>query len=98
MLGNSLRAHLRLALLRAFLPVSSPAWWSGTVPGKGVNWASPPSSSQCSVPGAVEHPLDHSSLRQLVLENYLQKDRGKDPQDALLEKADELRGKKKVIG
>nr|XP_006970820.2 coiled-coil domain-containing protein 63 isoform X1 [Peromyscus maniculatus bairdii] len=46
----------------------------------------------------VEHPLDHSSLRQLVLENYLQKDRGKDPQDALLEKADELRGKKKVIG
>ncbi|XP_059109163.1 coiled-coil domain-containing protein 63 [Peromyscus eremicus] len=46
----------------------------------------------------VEHPLDHSSLRQLVLENYLQKDRGKDLQDALLEKADELRAKKKVVG
>ncbi|XP_036028402.1 coiled-coil domain-containing protein 63 isoform X2 [Onychomys torridus] len=46
----------------------------------------------------VEYPLDHSSLRQLVLENYLQKDRGKDLQDALLEKADELRAKKKVVG
>ncbi|XP_036028404.1 coiled-coil domain-containing protein 63 isoform X4 [Onychomys torridus] len=55
-------------------------------------------SSQCSVLGAVEYPLDHSSLRQLVLENYLQKDRGKDLQDALLEKADELRAKKKVVG
>ncbi|KAL6042319.1 hypothetical protein STEG23_012805 [Scotinomys teguina] len=46
----------------------------------------------------VEHPLDHSSLRQLVLENYLQKDRGKDPQDTLLEKVDDLRPKKKVVG
>ncbi|XP_052610903.1 coiled-coil domain-containing protein 63 [Peromyscus californicus insignis] len=43
----------------------------------------------------VEHPLDHSSLRQLVLENYLQKDRGKDLQDALLEKADELRPRRR---
>nr|XP_048303345.1 coiled-coil domain-containing protein 63 isoform X1 [Myodes glareolus] len=46
----------------------------------------------------VEQPLDHSSLRQLVLENYLQKDRGKDPQDTLSEKGDELRPKKKVVG
>ncbi|KAH0502287.1 Coiled-coil domain-containing protein 63 [Microtus ochrogaster] len=46
----------------------------------------------------VEQPLDHSSLRQLVLENYLHKDRGKDPQDTLSEKGDELRPKKKVVG
>ncbi|XP_038202313.1 coiled-coil domain-containing protein 63 isoform X2 [Arvicola amphibius] len=46
----------------------------------------------------VEQPLDHSSLRQLVLENYLQKDRGKDPQDTLSEKGDELRPKKKMVG
>ncbi|EGW07439.1 Coiled-coil domain-containing protein 63 [Cricetulus griseus] len=46
----------------------------------------------------VDYPLDHSSLRQLVLENYLQKDRGKDPQDTLSEKGDELKPKKKVVG
>ncbi|XP_057620570.1 coiled-coil domain-containing protein 63 isoform X1 [Chionomys nivalis] len=46
----------------------------------------------------VEQPLDYSSLRQLVLENYLHKDRGKDPQDTLSEKGDELRPKKKVVG
>ncbi|XP_038945387.1 coiled-coil domain-containing protein 63 isoform X2 [Rattus norvegicus] len=45
----------------------------------------------------VEYPLDHSSLRQLVLENYLQKERGKEPQETLLEKGDEIRVKKKVI-
>ncbi|XP_021487064.1 coiled-coil domain-containing protein 63 [Meriones unguiculatus] len=46
----------------------------------------------------VDHPLDHSTLRQLVLENYLQKERAKDPQDSILEKGDELRLKKKMIG
>lgn len=72
--------------------------WSDTVPGKEVSWVSTPSSSQSSVLGTVEQPLDHSSLRHLVLENYLQKDCGKDPQDTLSEKGDELRPKKKVIG
>lgn len=75
-----------------------PAWWSDTVPGKEVSWASTPSCSQCSFLGTVDYPLDHSSLRQLVLENYLQKDRGKDPQDTLSEKGDELKPKKKVVG
>lgn len=97
MLGNSLRAHLCLELSRAFHTTPSSSW-SGTVPGKEVSWVSTPSSSQSSVLGAVEQPLDHSSLRQLVLENYLQKDRGKDPQDTLSEKGDELRPKKKVVG
>lgn len=62
-----------------------------------MSWVPTPSSSQSSVLGAVEYPLDHSSLRQLVLENYLQKERGKEPQETLLEKGDEIRVKKKVI-
>ncbi|XP_031193616.1 coiled-coil domain-containing protein 63 isoform X3 [Mastomys coucha] len=46
----------------------------------------------------VEYPLDHSSLRQLVLENYLQRERVKELQDTMSEKGDEIRLKKKVIG
>ncbi|XP_028621794.1 coiled-coil domain-containing protein 63 [Grammomys surdaster] len=44
----------------------------------------------------VDYPLDHSSLRQLVLENYLQRERGKELQDTMSEKGDEIRLKKKV--
>lgn len=63
-----------------------------------MSWAPNPSSSQSSVLGAVEYPLDHSSLRQLVLENYLQRERVKELQDTMSEKGDEIRLKKKVIG
>ncbi|XP_076778865.1 coiled-coil domain-containing protein 63 [Arvicanthis niloticus] len=42
----------------------------------------------------VDYPLDHSSLRQLVLENYLQRERGKELQDTISEKGDEIRLKK----
>ncbi|XP_008845766.1 coiled-coil domain-containing protein 63 [Nannospalax galili] len=46
----------------------------------------------------VDHPLDHSSLWQLVLKNYLQRDHSKDPHsDNLSEKGDELSPKKKVV-
>lgn len=63
-----------------------------------MSWAPTPSSSQSSVLGAVDYPLDHSSLRQLVLENYLQRERGKELQDTMSEKGDEIRLKRKVIG
>lgn len=61
-----------------------------------MSWVPTPSSSQISVLGAVDYPLDHSSLRQLVLENYLQRERGKELQDTMSEKGDEIRLKKKV--
>ncbi|XP_074258057.1 coiled-coil domain-containing protein 63 isoform X1 [Saimiri boliviensis] len=46
----------------------------------------------------VEQPLDHSSLRQLVLDNYILKEnRMKESRgDSLPEKADELRARKRV--
>lgn len=59
-----------------------------------MSWVPAPSSSQSSVLGAVDYPLDHSSLRQLVLENYLQRERGKELQDTMSEKGDEIRLKK----
>uniref|UniRef100_A0A8C6H1I8 ODAD1 central coiled coil region domain-containing protein n=1 Tax=Mus spicilegus TaxID=10103 RepID=A0A8C6H1I8_MUSSI len=46
----------------------------------------------------VDYPLDHSTLRQMVLENFLQRERTKELQDAMSEKGDEIRLKKKVIG
>ncbi|XP_052024567.1 coiled-coil domain-containing protein 63 [Apodemus sylvaticus] len=49
-----------------------------------------------SVLGTVEYPLDHSTLRQLVLENFLQRERMKELQETMSEKGDEIRLKKKV--
>ncbi|EDL19703.1 coiled-coil domain containing 63, partial [Mus musculus] len=48
--------------------------------------------------GAVDSPLDHSTLQQMVLENFLQRERTKELQDTMSEKGDEIRLKKKVIG
>ncbi|XP_062941958.1 coiled-coil domain-containing protein 63 [Cynocephalus volans] len=47
----------------------------------------------------VEQPLDHSSLRQLVLDNYiLRETRNKDSHsDSIPEKGDDLRSKKKLV-
>ncbi|KAM6166397.1 coiled-coil domain-containing protein 63 [Erethizon dorsatum] len=45
----------------------------------------------------VDHPLEHSILRQLVLDMYLSKEaRNKDLQQRLSDKSDELRPKKKM--
>ncbi|KAK1328642.1 hypothetical protein QTO34_012216 [Cnephaeus nilssonii] len=48
--------------------------------------------------GAVDHPLDHSSLRRMVLGNYTAREsRNKDlPPDSIPEKGDDLRPKKKA--
>ncbi|NP_001371128.1 coiled-coil domain-containing protein 63 isoform 2 [Mus musculus] len=46
----------------------------------------------------VDSPLDHSTLQQMVLENFLQRERTKELQDTMSEKGDEIRLKKKVIG
>lgn len=49
--------------------------------------------------GAVEQPLDHSSLRQMVLSNNISRDsRNRDLQlDSIPEKGDDLKPKKKVV-
>lgn len=46
----------------------------------------------------MDSPLDHSTLQQMVLENFLQRERTKELQDTMSEKGDEIRLKKKVIG
>lgn len=61
------------------------------------SWALLP-AAHTPVLGAVEHPLDHSSLWQIVLDNYaLKESRLKDVRtDSLPEKGDEQRAKRKV--
>lgn len=49
--------------------------------------------------GAVDQPLDHSSLRRMVLSNYTAREsRNRDFQlDTISEKGDDLKSKKKVV-
>ena len=72
--------------------------WQGSYlrpPDTGFHFQTPHTSP---VFGAVEQPLDHSSLRQLVLTNYTTKEfRSRDlHSDSIPERGDDPRPKKKV--
>lgn len=77
--------------------VGTQEWRREPLSRKEVCWACP-HSSPSPVFGAVDRPLDHSSLRHMVLTNYTRKEsRIRDSLHGIPEKGDDLKSKKKPV-